>query len=511
MSKFIIRLLSAGILLLSLSPDAFSNEKQHILYVNNITGNDSYNGLSSRVKEDNTTGPFATIKKAFDSAQTSCRIEIANTGKNYIGGNWLTVAGGTEENPLVINGNGATITGLGEVIENEWKKVNGNIYATKFWPMSNMLKGYKPIQCWIESPQIWWLNGNPGKNCKNEKELQENEGSFYWNKPKKELWFHLPAGKNFSNMKIEIPRYGSHIIITTDNVVVKNFRGIFSANDAFDTHGTGKNIVYKNCIATDNCGQGFSVHGTTTALYADCVAMRNASSGSCDVNNSMAIYRRCVFADNTFEAGVYTTEETLHIYEDCLIAWNNPFEQIWQKGGSKMNFYNCVIFGTKGDGKAIFTMEEGSLFFNQCTFADFDFLCDISQGSGFNLKIKNSIITRGGLLLKSFPDSNNKKILFANNVYYEIEGITADGISYGKDNWGNFQEKYTVDRNSNWFNPELQGKYKVNISENSQLFKMGKMYKICRVGAVLPESVWKNYSSHKDFQIHIEGEHSESK
>ena len=94
--------------------------------------------------------------------------------------------------------------------------------------------------------------------------------------------------------------------------------------------GDPRGVHYRNCVAIDNCGQGFSCHGTSVVLYEDCVAVRCASSGSCDVHWSNSSYARCVFMNNVFEGGVAANDHSAHTYSSCLVVHNRPFEQVWQ-------------------------------------------------------------------------------------------------------------------------------------------------------------------------------------
>ncbi|MDD4870645.1 MAG: right-handed parallel beta-helix repeat-containing protein [Kiritimatiellae bacterium] len=464
------------------------------LYVNNVTGNDNFDGLKSEPDTDGKTGPFATIGKAFASVCTSDHIEIANTGRPYKGRNGLVKAGGTADKPLLVNGNGALISGLDRVPKEKWNTIRKGIVATKFWPMSNMLKGYEPIQYWIGTPQIWWLDGKPAPNCTNEEELNRTKGGFYWNKPQRQLWVHLPAGKTLDDVIIQIPVHGTAICISTDFVTVRNLRAMFSWNDGFDMHGRGKNTVFQHCIATDNCGQGFSVHDTNVALYEDCLAERNASSGSCDVNECHSVYRRCVFVNNSFEAGVYANEKSHHTYEDCLIVGNLPFEQIWQRHFSSMNFLNCVIAGVPRKPNGLILLENGMVHFRECTFADALFVFRLSEQQGASVSIVNSILTRCSEPFLTISPAITSRIRMHNNVYFAGTGIKLGERVFGQNDWGEYQKISRLEQDSIWQDPKLGGEFNVNMQPDSPVLALRQKKPFTRIGAVLPDSVWDLYN-----------------
>ncbi len=496
--KASIYLLSCLLFVYNAMADGTGGVHAHVLYVNNIIGNDSFDGLKPEPAGDGRTGPFATIGKAFSSANTSDRIEIANTGKPYKGGNTLVAAGGTADKPLVINGNGTVISGLDQIRKEKWTVVTNDIIATDFWPMSNMLKGYEPIQYWIGSPQIWWLDGNPAPNCTSIEELNRTIRGFYWNKRIRKLWVHLPEGKRIDDVCIQIPVHGTAICINTDFVTVRNLRAMFSWNDGFDTHGRGKNIVFQHCIATDNCGQGFSVHDNNTALYEDCLAERNASSGSCDVNECHSFYRRCVFVHNTFEAGVYANENSQHTYEDCLIMGNAPFEQVWQRHSCRMNFINCIIAGNSKNRDGLASLENGVLFFRECTFADAPFVCRLSEKESGSLSIIRSIMTRCSESFLDMPNAAVNRVRLMNNIYFAGTGVKIGDRAFGKADWAEYQKLSGLDQDSRWEDPQLGGDLNLIMQPDSPLLALRRQKPHLRIGAVLPASVWELYRRTRD-------------
>lgn len=411
------------ILLISSIPSiVFSAE--NTIYVNNLIGNDEFNGSSKTVIGNN--GPLKSIQKAFDIVKTSGRIEIINTGTPYLAGNKLSKAGGTQESPLIIEGNGSEINGLGIIDSKEWKQVEKNIYTTPFWPMSNQLRSNKNYNFWIETPKVWWIHNKPAVNCKSKAELEATPGGFWWNKAQQTVWFHLPKGKSLESLEIKMPLdigfgkgTGININGKIKNVIIQNLKVKHSYNDGFSAHGDVENIIFKNCISTDNCGQGFSMHGNSKILITDSYASRNASSGSCDVNNCEVTYRRCVFKNNSFEAGIYTTETVKATYEDCIISNNQPFEQIWQRGLSIMTLKNCVIEGFDLS-KPIATIDKGSLIFDNCTLINGSSI-GTSKNTGPSLSIRNCLIV-------DIPAISNQKLSSAiNNSETNIKNFTSGG------------------------------------------------------------------------------------
>ena len=488
-------LLCAALAILILLPAAALRAEdptaRRVFYVDNVLGDDGNDGLAREpVAGMPGKGPFASLQKAFSAVATSVCVSVTGTARPYRGGNWVSAAGGTPERPMVIDGNGAVISGLGPVPAEKWEKIRDNINATDFWPMSNYLKGYRETNCWIGVPQIWWLNGKPGKNCVDEEGLLKTEGGFFWNKALKKLWFHVPRGASIEKLDVQIPVYGTAIDVTRDFVVVKNFRSMFSWNDGFDVHGSAKNVVFRNCVATDNCGQGFSCHGTSSVLYEDCLAERCASSGSCDVNDCVSVYRRCVFANNSFEAGVYAAERSQHIYESCLITGNMPFEQIWQRGFSGMRFMNCLILGAPGNTNGACALGQGSLFFSRCTFADPPFVCRAGQEGSF--MAQNCVFLGCREFIFSSPASafQSSRMICEGNVYWRSPGFYLDNKLYGAEEFEEYRRTAKSDARSRWESPLLGGFLGAEPLPGSCLIQTnGPAAGVPSAGALLPQCV----------------------
>lgn len=299
--------------------------------------------------------------------------------------------------------------------------------------MSNMLKGYTKIQHWIDSPEIWFMDGQKAPNCKSLEELKQKPGAFFWDKANKKVLIHFPAGKSPANTKIEIPVYNTSICINTNYVEVSNLKSRYSWNDGFDTHGKGRNIKYRNCVASDNCGQAFSVHDTTSAFYENCIGFRNASTGITNVNKSYSLFRNCVISDNTFESGILGLEDSTTVFESCLITGNKPFEQIWQYKNSVLIFVNCYI-SPEDKNRGILNLERGRAIFDRCTFTNALFLASTNAKSSGELIITNSIIKdvrKIVYLHKEFPD----KIVMKNNIISKGSVIEKSGEQFSPDKW----------------------------------------------------------------------------
>lgn len=462
------------------------------LYVDNVNGSDRYDGLQSTAAGGQ-SGPFQSIQQAFNKAQVSDRIEVANTGVPYRGGNVLRRVGGTAEKPMVIEGNGAVISGLGAVPAEKWEPVQERVVKTEFWPMSNQLKGNRNFPYWIGTPQIWWVDGVAAVNCLSKEELMATPGGFFWNKAERAVWFHLPQGKELAELEVLLPVHGTGLNVNgaADYVVVQNFKSMYSWNDGFSAHGSLKSLTFRNCISVDNCGQGFSMHGYTRVLVEDSYAARNASSGACDVNHCQVTYRRSVLINNSFETGVYATEETQTYYEDCLIVGNAPFEQVWQVGHSRMVFVNSIIAGAPGSDKPLLRLSDGNLTFIQSTLLNGSKLVAHSRKGNGALVLDHTVVA--GFTQPLFTQAElPRQLVISHSVFDQSLTLIAQGNAALAD------EVAAAFNAARQMELRFEGELGVQLAAEPDLSAAGERYRRpARIGARLPQSVWALYQAGK--------------
>ncbi len=464
-------------------------------YVDNVNGNDSNDGSQQH--------PVASIEKGISLLNNSDRLEVApNGGKPYVrpypgaDGNSLNVRkDGTPEAPLVINGNGAVLSGLAVIPSDRWKAEEDGIYGIEFWPRSNMYRRYKQQDYWIPESRIFFVDGQHAPNCKSLDELRHTPGGFWWSRGKKTLYFLPPTGKKIEDLKIEFPANNGFYIFGS-HVRIENFTFILSWNDGFDTNRTSKASSYRNCVAIDNCGQGFSCHDQAHALYEDCVAIRCASAGSCDIHDTNTTYARCVFMNNFFEAGVSSHGNSVHSYHDCLIIHNIPFEQVWVQQCSSMLFKNCLIVGN-GDSTPLIYAQHGIVSFQRCTLLNAGMLNRYGKGSRGTLNLENCLLGNMETALINIPAGTEERFLLAGNVYFGNKGFCLADKELPAGTLLDF------DLNSVWKEVNTSNPLKPTLPEPIRL--KNRHGETDKIGAELPASVWKNYQKYLNVQTSPEG------
>lgn len=482
MKAWILFFLLAAVLRLTAAP---------VLYVDNRKGHDSNDG--SREK------PLASIERACALVKTGGRIEVVNTGVPYTlpysgpgkARGLRLLKGGTAESPLVVEGNGAVVSGHAVIPANAWTRETEHIYSLPFDPMSNFFRRDMSRNYWLPGTQIWFVNGGAAPNLLNREELEKTPNGFWWNKKERKVLYHLPAGKTLAEVKIELPaNYGFYI--HRDHTIVRNFTVMFSWNDGFDAAETPKNSMYLNCLAYNNCGQGMSIHDASSLYYQDCGAVNCASSAVCNIGQSSGVYKRCVLIDSTFEAAVFLSHDAVGLFEECLIAEAEPGELVWQRGRSKLIFSNCILIGNGRNNLLLF--EAGGTAFYGCTLRNGTGVCSFDARSATgSLSLEKSLLSGFARYYVKLPEqSDSRRIALAGNRYMPGTGHWFRGktekpghspeLAARKLDRGSVTETFQLSGHKSSENPDA-------AARRSQ-----------RIGANLPASVWNIYDRLKNYQ-----------
>lgn len=340
-------------------------------YVNNRTGSDAYDGRAETPAAGGKVGPFRTIMQAVRQADVGAYIEIANTGDDYR--EQVEIAGtkkGRPDNPLVLEGHGATVSGLVEVEMARWdhfrddiysfaNRLGGTDYVSRAWyerrigdafygamPNSNWL-GHWSHQGWFtekQAPEIFFLNGKPGPHVRDLTAIPQ--GGFFYDTTSspRRLYFRLPAGAKLGDCRVELPIHQG-VFVSDDYVVIRDLASKYSQDDGFSGFWA-QGVVLVNVNGSFNCDQGISFHGTSGTLIDGGLFERNGGCGIADVMSCVTIYRNVVVRDNMIMGALL--QGFAHSLLNCRFCGNYA-TQI--RGATAMNLTECQIVGNGGVGK----------------------------------------------------------------------------------------------------------------------------------------------------------------
>ena len=80
---------------------------------------------------------------------------------------------------MVIDGNGAVISGLSAVPADRWKEAGNGVYELPFWPMSNMYKHYAKQDYWLPESRIFFVDGKAAANLTVSPSLRHSKATYF--------------------------------------------------------------------------------------------------------------------------------------------------------------------------------------------------------------------------------------------------------------------------------------------------------------------------------------------
>ena len=282
---------------------------QPTVYVNNRSGDDTADGTGE-------TNPVATIARAIALAHTSGRIALANTGMPYRESFALGKLGGTPEQPFVVEGNGAVISGLLPLESDRWEPVSAGVFRCKV--------GHRPY-------------GRPYLVCDGRR--LERASTVDTLAPEQFTWgaeegihFRCAEGREIGSYKLEATLRTSGLVLTGGSYVTcRNLVSERFANDGFSMHGDCRGIVLERVVARHNGDDGISIHEAGGVVVRYSHAHHNAN-GIQDVNASRSVYNGVLIEHNAAGA---VFNGGFHSLVDCVIRYNEKDQVDVSPGGAK--------------------------------------------------------------------------------------------------------------------------------------------------------------------------------
>jgi len=257
------RLLVFG-LLLTLSPGALAATYT----VDGERGDDGNDGI---------TAPFRTLGKAVAALRTSDTLVIVKTAAPYRESLPLTV-GGTAAAPLVIEGNGATLSGADPAPQDGWER-RGEVFAVAQSQEVKFLFG--PGVCYRQGPSAAGLSAE----------------EWYWHEGR--LCFRPAADKTPGDYDLLMSVRVSGVLTTgAGQIVVRNLTCEHFYNDGFNIHGGSAPLWFEQIRGLWNGDEGFSCHENCECYVRDAEFAHNQWHGIADVNFARSHYSGLSVHDN---------------------------------------------------------------------------------------------------------------------------------------------------------------------------------------------------------------------
>jgi hypothetical protein len=222
------------------------------IYVDNRIGRDADDGTAKEAREGN-TGPVFSIQRAVERAHWGDTIVLTKTDRPYYGSISLTGRrySGTQYQPFVIDGNGATISGLRAVPPEAWRPD-----GPKLWKLTLTRKGYyRLLRDGKVLPEFVSQVRMDPRSLLKPGQWTAWSGSLYFRQDSEES----PANQAFAyagdQTGISLHQV-SNVVIT--NVTLQHFRF-----DGIHAQGLCDGIVLDNVTATENGRAGVVSSGAS--------------------------------------------------------------------------------------------------------------------------------------------------------------------------------------------------------------------------------------------------------
>jgi len=242
-------------------------------------------GVSGSDENDGVTKPFKTIGRVLRSLKTSDTLMLAKMDEPYREALRLRV-GGTPERPLVVEGNGATLSGADPAPKTGWVEANG-VYSL------------------AQPTQVKFLFG-PNMRCERGKSATELDTQHWWWENGK-LYFRPAEGKTPGDYDLEMAVRTSGVATNgTGQIIVRNLTCKHFWNDGFNIHGGSAPLWFENVVGVWNGDEGFSAHENAECYVRGGDFSNNYWHGIADINFSRTHYANIIVRNNRSK-GIYFT------------------------------------------------------------------------------------------------------------------------------------------------------------------------------------------------------------
>ncbi|MDA0832714.1 MAG: hypothetical protein O2955_07415 [Planctomycetota bacterium] len=228
------------------------------IFVDNLSGNDRLTGISNDFN-DFVGGPVKSIRRALILARAGDVIILKNNNTPYYE---PVILNGVRHNglataPLIIQGNGATISGFSSLPSNAWFPVGYDL-----WKVTPAKKGwYQLVHNDKAVPEIRVPAGvgelpeiPPGHWC-------AWKGAVYYRANPQEDVQTESFGLSREDMGISLHRVRN---VRIENLVVQHFR-----IDGINAHDGCRNVELVNVVSQENGRAGLVAAGTSDLVFAN--------------------------------------------------------------------------------------------------------------------------------------------------------------------------------------------------------------------------------------------------
>ncbi len=225
-----------------------------VLFVDNRNGNDAADGRFPRAMSAQ-SGPVRTIRRVLELAQHGETIELTKNAQPYY--ETLSLMGirhsGSPDEPFIIRGNGAILSGLRALPPAGWQPVSQD---TRLWQLSFTRKGYYVLlRDSVLVPEFRPQSSVEGFDSLPAGQWISRRGGFYYRSDSAEP----PAKQTFAHAGAET----GISLYRTSNVWIQNLTVQHFRIDGFHAQDLCDGVLLENLDLRQNGRAGIAVTGTS--------------------------------------------------------------------------------------------------------------------------------------------------------------------------------------------------------------------------------------------------------
>ncbi|MHC4872819.1 MAG: right-handed parallel beta-helix repeat-containing protein [Planctomycetota bacterium] len=260
-----------------------------------VDQNVSVDGSGSKEK------PFKSLAGGVKLLKAGDTLSIVPSKEPYR--EWLNITyiNGTAEKPVIVEGNGAVLSGQLPMSVDKWEVKKDGIWF------------YDYPRVGANNPFLL-SHGRRLVRRRDESKLQDSE--FVWNR--KGLFFK-PGNRKISDYKLTGTLISSGVILYGSTyIVINNITAEYFSNDGFNIHQRCRGLYFNNITGRHNGDDGFSIHEQGEAFVRK-GHFHNNTYGIQDIQNSRSTFNAVLIEKNM--TGVHFAGG-FHTLIDCEVRDN---------------------------------------------------------------------------------------------------------------------------------------------------------------------------------------------
>jgi len=277
------------------------------IHVNNVTGNDTRTGASE-------AEPVATLRRAVALSKPGDTIRLAATGVPFRESlSFAAGQGGLPGQPLVVEGQGAVLTGLRDLSPAAWQRQSDGTFfqpLRRFGSRNPYLVGRSGR---LPTGRLGALA--PGQHC--------------W--ATNGVYFLPEAGRSPADDAFKGTLLSEGVSVQNASyITIRNLTCEYFSNDGFNAHNECRGLLFENIVSRHNGDDGFSIHEDVGAVVRH-GHFHDNNFGIQDINASQSIFNDVLVESNRL-AGVHLIGG-LRSLVDARVRHNGG-PQVWICSGS---------------------------------------------------------------------------------------------------------------------------------------------------------------------------------